>query len=120
MDFDEEAVCSFQTAGGGGGVEEILCLHAVQLLITERSQPYIMASGSKFREVIGNSFIFISPEFVRVNQAISRWGGTKGSGLDRSCSGGNNWRAVVNIVVNLGVPHSVGNFLSGCGMHINP
>jgi hypothetical protein len=68
-----------------GVAEEILSLPGVKLLITERSFPYIMASGSKFRKVIENSSIFISPKLVKVDQAICRWGGKKGTGLNKSC-----------------------------------
>jgi hypothetical protein len=38
----------------GRGEKEILGLLAVKLIITGRSLPYIMVSGSKFRKVIEN------------------------------------------------------------------
>jgi hypothetical protein len=50
-----------QKVGGGG--KEILGLLAVKLIITGRSPPYRMVIGSKFREVIENSLIFISVPF---------------------------------------------------------
>jgi len=63
MDFDEEAVNSIKLPKGWGGEKEMLGLLAVKLIITERSLPYMMVSGSKFRKVIANSLIFISVTF---------------------------------------------------------
>jgi hypothetical protein len=100
----------------GGAEKEILGLLTVKLIITGRSIPYMMVSGSKFRKVIENSLIFISVAFQSLSGSIrpSPFGEVqRGLNWINLAQDGNKWYAVVNIVESFGVPICVGNFLTG-------